>query len=168
MIHIDEIPEFYRGYVQSLGDGDLVPLLLKTGDDLISFGRSLTEAQGDYRYAKEKWSIKEVIQHLIDTERIMAYRALRFARNDQTPLSGFEQNDYVPESHADLRKVHNLMTEFTNVRASTVDLFSSFTSEMKKRRGVANSVTLSAEAIGYIISGHCNHHLNIIYERYTQ
>ena len=168
MIDLVKIPEFYQGYVKSLGQGDLVPLLLKTGDEFIEFGRGLSEAQGAYRYAEGKWSIKEVIQHVIDSERIFAYRALRFARNDKTEIPGFEQNDYVPESSADNRSIHGLMTEFTNVRASTVDLFTSFTSEMKQRTGVSNKVEMSVEALGYIISGHLKHHLNIIYERYSK
>lgn len=168
MIDLNSVPEFYQGYVKSLGQGDLVPLLLKTGDEFIEFGRGLSEAQGAYRYAEGKWSIKEVIQHVIDSERIFSYRALRFARNDKTEIPGFEQNDYVPESNAEKRPIHSLMTEFTNVRASTVDLFTSFTDEMRKRSGVSNKVEMSVEALGYIISGHLKHHLNVIHERYSR
>ncbi|MEQ8904567.1 DinB family protein [Ekhidna sp.] len=168
MIDIQKVPEFYQGYVLSLGEGELVPLLLKTGDDFIEFGRKLTEAQGLYRYEEGKWSIKEVIQHVIDAERVFTYRAMRFARNDKTELHGFEQNDYVPESYADKRTIHSLMTEFTNLRASTVDLFTSFSEDIRQRRGVSNKVEMSVEALGYIISGHVNHHLNIIYERYSK
>ncbi|WP_424961613.1 DinB family protein [Ekhidna sp.] len=168
MIELSKIPEFYKGYVETLGHGDLVPLLLKTGDEFIEFGRGLSEAQGAYRYAEGKWSIKEVILHVIDSERIFAYRALRFARNDKTEISGFEQNDYVPESNADNRSIHSLMTEFTNVRASTVDLFTSFSEGVRNRTGVSNKVEMSVEAIGYIIAGHQKHHLDIIHERYTK
>lgn len=168
MIDLAKIPEFYRAYVEVLGQGDLVPLLLQTGDEFIEFGRGLSEAQGAYRYAEEKWSIKEVIQHVIDSERIFTYRALRFARNDKTEISGFEQNDYVPESNADARSIHSLMTEFTNVRASTVDLFTSFTEEMRSRSGISNNVEMSVEALGYIMSGHLRHHLNVIHERYSK
>lgn len=168
MIELANVPEFYQGYVKTLGNGDLVPLLLQTGDEFISFGRRLTEAQGKYRYAPDKWSIKEVILHVIDAERVFAYRAMRFARNDATALSGFEQNDYVPESFAESRPVHSLITEFTNVRASTVDLFSSFDEQVRKRVGNANGVEMSVEALGYIISGHAKHHLNIIHERYSK
>lgn len=168
MIDIKEVPEFYQGYVRTLGDGELVPLLLKSGDDFIGFCRNLTEVQGRYKYAPDKWSIKDVILHLIDSERVFAYRALRFARNDKTELSGFEQNDYVPEAHADERTIHNLLSEFTNVRAATVDLFSSFNEEIRKRSGIANGVEMSVEALGYIISGHLVHHMNVLNERYTK
>lgn len=168
MVDIQTVPEFYRGYIRALGDGDLVPLLLKSGDDFIGFCRNLTEAQGHYKYADDKWSIKDIILHLTDSERVFAYRAMRFARNDQTELSGFEQNDYVPEANADGRTIHNLLAEFTNVRAATVDLFSSFNNDIRKRSGIANGVEMSVEAIGYIISGHLVHHMNVINERYTK
>ena len=168
MIDIQKVPAFYQGYVQTLGDGELVPLLLKTGDEFISFCRDLSESQGDYRYAENKWSVKEVIQHVIDAERIFAYRALRFARNDSTELSGFDQNEYVPLSDAGGRAIHSLMTEFTNVRASSVDLFTSLNDEARQRSGVASGVEMSAEALGYIMAGHSKHHLNILYERYTK
>ena len=168
MIAIDEVPKFHQGYVKSLGSGDLIPMLLKTGDAFIDFGRKLTEAQGNYRYAEGKWSIKELIQHVIDTERVFIYRAMRFARKDQTPLAGFEQDDYVSFSDADKRSIHSLMNEFANLRASTIDLFTSFTPDMRSHKGISNGVEISVEAIGYIISGHLNHHLNTIYERYTQ
>ncbi|NQZ77495.1 MAG: DinB family protein [Ekhidna sp.] len=168
MVDINTVPEYYQGYVRAVGNGELVPLLLKTGVDLISFGRSLTEQQGLYKYAPEKWSIKDIILHLIDSERVFAYRALRFARNDGTELSGFEQNMYVPEAKADSRSVHSLISEFTNVRAATVDLFTSFDGDTRKRTGIASGVTISVEAIGYIISGHLIHHMNIIKERYSR
>ncbi len=168
MIDIQKVPEFYRGYVLSLGEGELVPLLLKTGDEFLEFGKNLSESQGNYRYANDKWSIKEVIQHVTDAERIFAYRALRFGRNDPSEISGFEQNDYVPESNAGERSIHSLMTEFTNVRASSVDLFTSFSQEIREQTGLASGVNISVEALGYIIAGHCKHHLNIIYERYSK
>ncbi|SNT25935.1 DinB superfamily protein [Ekhidna lutea] len=168
MVDIQKVPEFYRGYIETLGGGELVPLLLKTGDEFISYCNRITEQQGLYRYEDGKWSIKDVILHVTDAERVFAYRALRFARNDSNELSGFEQNDYVPEANADDRTIHNLLTEFTNVRAASVDLFSSFSQEIRERTGMANGVEMSVEAIGYIISGHLKHHLEIIQERYTK
>ncbi|MEO9485340.1 MAG: DinB family protein [Ekhidna sp.] len=167
MVDIEKVPEFYRGYVKAAGSGELVPLLLKSGDDFITFCRSLTEQQGNYRYAPDKWSIKDIILHLIDAERVFAYRAMRFARNDKTELSGFDQNIYAPEGKADERTIHNLLSEFTNVRAATVDMFSSFSEELRQRSGVASGVEMSVEVLGYIISGHLIHHMNVIQERYT-
>lgn len=168
MVDIDKVPEFYRGYIKAAGSGELVPLLLKSGDDFITFCRSLTEQQGLYKYAPDKWSIKDIILHLIDSERVFAYRALRFARNDKTELSGFDQNIYVPEGNADARTIHNLLAEFTNVRAATVDMFSSFNDDIRQRSGVASGVEMTVEMLGYIISGHLIHHMNIIHERYSK
>ncbi len=168
MITIEKIPPFYQNYVRTLGEGELVPLLLKTGDEFLSFGKSLIENQGNYRYAEDKWTVKEVILHVIDAERIFAYRALRFGRNDPSEISGFEQNDYVPMSGAENRSIHSLMTEFTNVRASSVDLFSAMDEVARQRSGLASGVDISVEALGYIIAGHCKHHLNVLYERYTK
>ncbi|WP_436517122.1 DinB family protein [Ekhidna sp. To15] len=168
MVNIEKVPEFYRGYIKSAGSGELVPLLLKSGDDFITFCRRLTEQQGLYKYAPDKWSIKDIILHLIDSERVFAYRAIRFARNDKTELSGFDQNAYVPEANADERTIHNLLSEFTNVRAATVDMFTSFNEEMRQRSGVASGVEMTVEMLGYIISGHLIHHMNIIHERYSK
>ncbi|MEO9872697.1 DinB family protein [Ekhidna sp.] len=167
MIDLQKIPKYYRGYVESLGEGELVPLLLRTGDAFISFCKLLNEAQGLYKYAEDKWTVKDVILHSIDAERVFAYRAMRFARNDKTELSGFDQNIYVPEAYANDRSIHSLLSEFTNVRASTVDMFSSFSEEVRQRTGKASGVEISVEAIGFIISGHLSHHLDIIKERYT-
>lgn len=168
MVDIDKVPEFYRGYIKAAGSGELVPLLLKSGDDFITSCRRLTEQQGLYKYAPDKWSIKDIILHLIDSERVFAYRALRFARNDKTELSGFDQNIYVPEANADARTIHNLLAEFTNVRAATLDMFSSFNDDIRQRSGVASGVEMTVEMLGYIISGHLIHHMNIIHERYSK
>ncbi len=168
MIELEKVPEFYRGYIKAAGGGELVPLLLKSGDDFIEFCRRLTEQQGLYKYQPDKWSVKDIILHIIDAERVFAYRAMRFARNDQTELSGFNQNDYVPEANADDRTIHNLLSEFTNVRAASVDMFSSFDDEIRQRTGIASGVEMSVEMLGYIISGHLRHHMNIIKERYTK
>ncbi|WP_421762780.1 DinB family protein [Ekhidna sp.] len=168
MVDVQKVPEFYRGYIKAAGEGELVPLLLKSGDDFIHFCRGISEQQGLYKYAPDKWSIKDIILHLTDSERVFAYRALRFARNDKTELSGFDQNLFVPEANADGRTIHNLLSEFTNVRAATVDLFSSFSEEVRQRSGIASGVEMTVEMLGYIISGHLKHHLNIIHERYSK
>jgi len=165
-IDLNQVPEFYRRYVEQLGDGGIVPLLLKTGDDLVSTCRDLTDAQALYEYAPEKWSIKDIIQHLIDAERVFVYRAMRFARNDQTELSGFDQNDYAGDGQADKRTVHQLLSEFTNRRASTIDFFTSLDEERRGRSGKSSGVVMSVEVLGYIISGHTVHHIKEIKEKY--
>ena len=103
---------------------------------------------------------------MLDTERILAYRALRFARNDSTPLHGFEENDYAPEANAHNRKINRIADEMERLRLTTIDLFVSFTSEMLSRKGLANNLELSVLNLGYIIAGHESHHRSILTERY--
>ena len=110
--------------------------------------RSLSEEKGEYRYAPGKWSIKELLCHMMDTERVMSYRALRFARNDKTPLHGFEENDYAPEANAGSRNLVSIADEMVRLRLTTVDLFASFTPEMLTRSGLANNVEFSVLTLG--------------------
>ncbi len=119
-----------------------------------------------YRYAAGKWTIKEILVHLSDDERIYAYRALRFARNDKTELPGFEQNDYARYSGANARGIGDILEELTTVRNATISLFNSFDNEALTRAGVANGNIMSVRAAAYHIAGHELHHINIIRERY--
>ena len=119
-----------------------------------------------YRYAENKWTIKEILVHIMDDERIYAYRALRIARNDKTPLPGFEQDDYVPFSKANQRSLASILREYKTVRQATVSLFTSFNMEDLLRIGTANDHPVSVRALAWHIAGHELHHLNIIKERY--
>ena len=130
------------------------------------FLRALPENKLTYRYAEGKWTIKEILAHHIDDERIYGYRALRFARNDQTELPGFEQDAYTPESGANERTLDDLLEEFAAVRRSTVALFNSFNDRVLTRAGVASGNRMSVRAIVYHIAGHELHHLNVMKERY--
>jgi uncharacterized damage-inducible protein DinB len=120
----------------------------------------------DYRYAEGKWTIKDIIQHLIDVERIFAYRALRFSRGDTTELPGFDESAYADTAHANKRHLKDLLTELATVRQSTMQLFGSFDEEELLRRGVASNNMVSVRALGFIIIGHQNHHMKIFQERY--
>jgi uncharacterized damage-inducible protein DinB len=115
-----------------------------------------------------KWTIKELLCHMMDAERIFAYRALRFARNDSTDLHAFEENDYAPQANAHGRSVQQLITEIKNLRATTLDLFASFTPEMLQRKGTANNTLISVINLGYIIAGHETHHRNVLADRYLK
>jgi uncharacterized damage-inducible protein DinB len=126
----------------------------------------LSEAQLLHRYAPGKWSIKEVLVHIIDAERIFAYRALRIGRNDTTPLPGFEENDYAAESYADDRSIDSIMKEYELVRRSTILLFDSLPAETATRSTIINNHTTSLRALPYIIAGHELHHIAILRERY--
>jgi DinB superfamily len=160
------LPEFYKRYVQHVKDYDLLEAMKISSKETLSLVRSLPEEKGEYRYAAGKWSIKEVLCHMIDTERILAYRALRFARNDKTNLPGFEENDYAPEANAKNRNVRQIADEMERLRITTIDLFVNFTPEMLNRNGLANNLELSVLNLGYIIPGHESHHRSILKERY--
>ena len=120
----------------------------------------------DYRYAEGKWTIKDIIQHIIDAERIFSYRALRISRNDQTPLPGFEENSYVMQTNANARSIQQLLTEMAALRQSTLLLFKSFTLEQLQLIGTASDNPISVRAIGFIMIGHQKHHQRIFKERY--
>jgi hypothetical protein len=160
------LPEFHKRYVQHVKDYDLLEAMKISSKETLSLVRSLPEEKGEYRYAAGKWSIKEVLCHMIDTERILAYRALRFARNDKTNLPGFEENDYAPEANAKNRNVRQIADEMERLRITTIDLFVNFTPEMLNRNGLANNLELSVLNLGYIIPGHESHHRSILKERY--
>ena len=163
---LSSIPEFYRKYVEYVSEDNLIPALINSGNITLELMKSIPETSGDFRYAEDKWSIKELLIHMMDAERIFNYRALRFARNDATELPGFNENDYVPYSKADKRTLLNILQEYTNLRASTVDLFSSFDEEALDRVGTSNGSSMSVRAIGFVIAGHETHHRQILNERY--
>ena len=127
---------------------------------------SYPENKWHYRYEEGKWHVKELLGHLCDAERIFSTRALRFARNDQTPLPGFEQNDYVPESNVEHRSVPDLLEEYALLRNATIKLFENLTPEMLQRQGTASGWPITVKAIGFVIVGHEKHHQNIFHERY--
>lgn len=154
-------------YIGLLPDDGLI--LQHLEDNLTTtseFIRSLPAAKLSYRYAADKWTIKEILAHLIDDERIYAYRALRFARNDQTELPGFEQDEYARESGANERTIDELLAEFAVVRNATIALFASFDEQVLTRKGVASGNVMSVRAAAYHIAGHELRHVNIIKERY--
>lgn len=162
---LSEVPDFYKNYIHALPEENLLKLLRHIQESYNLLGR-LSDKDAEYRYESEKWSIKELTVHLIDTERIFANRALRFARKDFTELPGFDQDKYAEASGADKRAWSNILNEYDSVRSSTLYLFESFSTEQLNARGKANEVEFSVNTIGYIIVGHQKHHLNIIHERY--
>ncbi len=160
------LPLFFDRYINLAPQGDLLDALKQTR----SFD-SLIDAQtlvrlGDRRYAPGKWSATDILQHIVDTERIMAYRALRIARNDKTPLPGFDENAFADCTDAANRTVTNLYDEYAAQRESTIRLFSSFTDEMLLRSGTASDKPISALALGFVCVGHAMHHTNVLRERY--
>lgn len=163
---LQTVPPFYKGYVDHVKDYDMLHILVLSNKQTLELVRSIPGEKGEYRYAQEKWSIKELLCHMMDAERIFAYRALRFARNDKTPLAGFEEKDYAPEANAQHRTVLQLADEMERLRLSTIDLFMSFSPEMLSRKGSANNTEISVLNLGYIIPGHESHHRKVLKERY--
>jgi uncharacterized damage-inducible protein DinB len=162
------LPDFYKKYVSLVQDENMLDALRTSGTVTSELVLAIPETLGEYRYAPEKWSIKEVLCHMLDAERIFAYRALRFARNDETPLAGFDENAYTPQANAHARTLPQLVNEMKNLRASTIDLFASFTPDMLKRTGAANNTLISVISLGYVIAGHETHHRNVLTERYLK
>lgn len=165
-LQTSEYAEFYAPYVQTLNDVNLIEELEISVHRLIKFVQNIPMDKFDYRYQSGKWTIKDILQHLIDSERVFAYRALRFARNDQTELPGFEENFYADQAAGYLRSIQQLLTELAVVRQSTLYLFKTFTEKELLRSGIASGRSMSVRALGYIIIGHQNHHQQIFEERY--
>lgn len=161
------LPHFAR-YISLVPEGDIRVLLAKQNESTLALLRGLSESQGGYRYAPGKWSIKELVAHLSDAERIFAVRALRFARADETPLPGFEENDYVENGSFDHFPLADIVSGFENVRRATVSLFRLMSTEASKRRGKANNAEISVRALAYVIAGHELHHLNVLRTRYLE
>ena len=161
-----EYAPYYGKYNALVADGNIITILGQQIDNTLALLHGLSDAQAMSRYAPGKWSVKEVVGHLMDTERIFGYRALRFARNDQTPLSGFEQNDYVQQAKFDDQSLSDLASEFEHVRRGNIHLLRGLTADSWDRRGEANDNQVSVRALAYIIAGHELHHMEIIRTKY--
>ena len=162
----NEYSRFNATYIESLDNVNLIEELEICLHDFIRFVHDIPMDKFDYRYAEGKWTIKDIIQHIIDAERIFSYRALRISRNDKTPLPGFEENDYVNNTDANSRTIQSLLTEMAAVRQSTLLLFKSFTEAQLQVMGTASEHQISVRAIGFVIIGHQKHHQRIFKERY--
>jgi len=163
----DEYPAYASMYMKWLPDDGLILMHLKDQlEKTKKFVSRLSKEQLALSYAPGKWTIKEVLVHIIDDERIYAYRALRIGRGDTTPLPGFEQDDYVPYSHANDRSVRSILKEYTTVRKASLSLFKSFGEKDLLRRGTANGNAVSVRALLYHLAGHELHHLHILKDKY--
>lgn len=162
----DEYAPFYAGYIAQVPDGEMLRFLETQLREVRSLLSTIPEGRGVHRYAEGKWSIKEVIGHVCDAERIFAYRMLRIARNDDTPLAGFDENKYVPAGRFDARTMASLVDEVVQVRDATMSLVRTLDAEMGARRGTASGKTVSARALVWIIAGHMAHHVAVLRERY--
>lgn len=162
----DEYAPYYGRYIERVPDGDLCAMLQTQLAETLALVESIPESRGTHRYGADKWSIKEVLGHVIDTERIMSYRALRIGRGDATPLPGFEQNEYVPTGGFDRRSFQDLGEELTAVRQASIHLFRHLDAVALARRGTASGNPVTARALAWIIAGHERHHVAILRDRY--
>jgi hypothetical protein len=165
----EEYAPYFQPYIDKVEAVDSVGILdaLETQhEETQAFLRAIPEAKGDHRYADGKWSIKELVQHLIDSERVFCYRAMRFSRNDSTDLPGFDHDAYVSASSAARHTMEDLADEFEVVRLGTLALFHSFDDEMWGKVGTANGTAMSVRAAAFVSLGHELHHLAVIKERY--
>ena len=157
---------YYQTYISKLGDTDLLESMSNQLNNFPKFIASIPGDKWHYAYGEGKWTVVEALVHIIDTERIFQYRALRFARNDETHLPGFDQDRYVPNSSANRRTSESIIEEYEAVRRSSLTLFSSFDEQTLQRSGVASGSQMSVAALGFISVGHQRHHRDIIRERY--
>ena len=163
---LTRIPQWYHGYVNAVNEADLESAFRNQQNSFVPFLESLPEAKRDYRYADGKWTIREMLQHIIDAERVFSYRAMCFARKEETPLPSFDENAYADNSKANNRDWTSMLEEYKSLRAATEIMFRSFDNEQLETAGTASGKSVYVLGIGFIIIGHINHHVNIIKERY--
>ena len=168
MIPENEYASYYKQYIKEVekNEKSLIENLEDSQNVFDAILRKLPKEKQDFTYEKGKWTLKELLQHIIDTERIFCYRALCFARNDNTALPGFDQDVFVDNVDANSRDFYDLLEEMAILRKSTIILYKSFSDEALLRIGVASGNKMSVRALGYLFSGHQMHHLNVIKERY--
>ncbi|HET9326673.1 MAG TPA: DinB family protein [Candidatus Eisenbacteria bacterium] len=162
----DEFLPYYGKYLALVPEDQAMPALERQAESMFAFLRSLSDEQGSLRYQPGKWSVKQIIGHVTDAERVFSYRALRFGRGDLTPLSGFDENHYAENAGSDQQPLSQLIDHLEQVRGATLALFRSLTSEAWTRRGEANGAPVTVRALAFIIAGHGHHHMGVIKERY--
>lgn len=163
---LQRVPAFYHNYIRQTEGADLIRLLKDQPGTITEFFRSIPEDRWNNGYAPGKWSIRELVQHIIDAERIFCYRALRFARNDATELAGFDENNYTLHAKAARRSKDALLEELSAVQKATLLLFQSFDDEQLEASGTANGNSIYVRAIGFIVAGHALHHKKVVQDRY--
>jgi uncharacterized damage-inducible protein DinB len=162
-----EFAPHYATYINAVNGSDALPVLVAQRASTAHFLAAIPESRAGYRYAEGKWSLREVVGHLSDAERIFAYRLLRFARADETSLSGFDENHYVPAGEFERRSLADVAAEFAAVRDATLALVKGLSTEALLRQGSANGKSISARALAWVIAGHEAHHVRVLGERYA-
>jgi hypothetical protein len=161
-----QVPPFYDTYIKAVAEDNLISALKKSSKQFQKTVKKISRKKVDYAYAEGKWTIRELIQHMIDAERVFAYRALTFARKDATPLPGFDENSWALNSRAAKRDWDDMIEEFINLRRSNQALFSSLDDDQLLASGQSNNNHINVVGLGFVVAGHVNHHLRILKERY--
>lgn len=162
----EEFAPFYKTYVDLIEDGDILKTISRQADYCATFFETFAD-RGDYRYDADKWTVKQLLLHIIDAERIFSYRMVRISRGDKTPLAGFDQDIFADAAPVDHRTVEDIIAEFMAVRSGTFTLLKSLVPEQWLLTGIASDSEISVRSIAYVIAGHCAHHISILKERYT-
>lgn len=162
----NEFAPYYNNYISLVDGNDVLPFLQAQPSELRALISNVPEEKGTFSYADGKWTIKELLSHLLDGERIFAYRILRISRGDKTPIEGFEQDDYIENSNANNRSFADLLDEFELQRRSDLHMINNISDEASKRMGTASDKQVSVRALTHIMAGHVVHHINILKERY--
>ena len=163
---LEDLPASTHGYVQKVVGDDALHALTSQRQSTARFLTTVPESRASFRYAEGKWSLREVVGHVSDSERVFAYRLLRFARHDATPLSGFDENQWMPHARFEKRSLEDVVAELMTVRAATLVLISSLDEEALACRGVANGNSFTVAGLAWIIAGHEAHHMGVLHERY--
>ena len=164
--HPNNSAPYYKKYILFLSETEVLPALQNSHQRSMDILRNIPEEMGDHRYADGKWSIKEILMHLMDTERIFCYRALRFARKDATPLPGYDHDLYVENSHCADRSMASMIEEYKLVRQNSYKMFHYFTQEVLSYAGSMNGVEITVHHLGLLIAGHEDHHIKVLQQRY--
>lgn len=162
----DEYGSYYHTYVNNVGAGNIIDILMNQQHQTYTLINSLTAEESQYRYKEDKWTIKEVFGHIIDCERIFAYRALCFSRGEQQALPGFDQDEYVQQANFNDRSLQNIGNEYFALRNSNIHLFNSFSKDMLMNKGFASDTNFTVRSLPFIIAGHERHHLNVLKTKY--
>ena len=162
----NEYAAYFETYVSLVPESDIVSAMRNQADELREIFSQISDDKGLYRYAEGKWTIKELLGHLIDGERVFAYRALRFARADKTPLPGFDQDPYVENANFNNVKLSDLLEEMLSLRNANTLFFNNLSDEAWTRTGISSDHEISVRAIAFIIVGHIRHHVKVLKEKY--
>jgi uncharacterized damage-inducible protein DinB len=165
-LNLNEYHPYFKTYLDKVNDLPLFDSLANGKDETINFFKNISKSKLEYRYEESKWTIKEILIHIIDTERVFNYRALQFARSDNADLEGFDENEFVRNADLNIRTIDSILEEYSIVRDASIVLFKNFSDDTLKRIGKANNTSLSVRAAGFLICGHETHHIQVIEERY--